>query len=94
MEDDARDLAKSTLTFLQAKIASTKNNLTRDLAAKALKRVAAKTGSPELMMMATTVQLDAFTKVKKAIDNLIAALKQEAADEVKHKVGGAHASIT
>ena len=42
MEDDARELAKSTLTFLQAKIATTKDHLTRDLAAKALKRVASK----------------------------------------------------
>jgi len=32
-----------------------------------------------------SVRLDAFTKVKKAIDDLIAQLLQDKADEIKHK---------
>merc|ERR1719498_2129083 len=36
-----------------------------------------------LSMLATSVQLDAFTKVKKAIDDRIATLKQQQEDEVK-----------
>jgi len=45
--------------------------------------VAAKLKSPELAILATRVQLDAFTRVKKAIDGMVAQLKQEQADEVK-----------
>merc|ERR1719502_1444541 len=33
----------------------------------------------------TQIRLDAFTKVKKAIDDMIAQLLQEKADEIKHK---------
>merc|ERR1719161_3484440 len=40
---------------------------------------------PRLAMVATSVQLDAFTKVKKAIDDMVAELKAQQADEVKHK---------
>merc|ERR1719159_732814 len=40
---------------------------------------------PRLAMVATSVELDAFTKVKKAIDDMVAELKAQQADEVKHK---------
>merc|ERR1719327_1992985 len=39
--------------------------------------------SPELSMLATSVELDAFTKVKAEIDNMIETLKTQQADEVK-----------
>merc|ERR1719502_427033 len=39
--------------------------------------------SPELSMLATSVELDAFTKVKAEIDKMIATLKTQQADEVK-----------
>ena len=39
--------------------------------------------SPELAMLATSVELDAFTKVKAMIDQMIATLKTQSADEVK-----------
>merc|ERR550525_2136000 len=42
-----------------------------------------KHGDPRLSMLATTVELDAFTKVKKAIDDMIATLKKQTEDEVK-----------
>jgi chromosome segregation ATPase len=45
--------------------------------------VAAKLNAPELSILATNVELDAFTRVKKAIDDMIAQLKVEQADEVK-----------
>jgi len=41
--------------------------------------------SAMLMALSASVQLDAFTKVKKAIDDMVAGLKKEQADEVKHK---------
>jgi chromosome segregation ATPase len=50
-----------------------------------LRSVAAKTRNPELMALATSVELDAFTRVKKAIDDMIGMLKQQQVDEVaKH----------
>jgi chromosome segregation ATPase len=38
-----------------------------------------------LATLATQVRLDAFTRVKKAIDDMVAQLLQEKADEIKHK---------
>merc|ERR1719436_547744 len=38
---------------------------------------------PQLSVLATTVELDAFTRVKKAIDDMIAMLKVQQEDEVK-----------
>merc|ERR1719352_167872 len=42
-----------------------------------------KINSPELSMLATSVELDAFTKVKAMIDKMIETLKTQNADEVK-----------
>ena len=39
----------------------------------------------ELSALAVQTQLDAFTKVKEAIDNMIGELKAQMAEEVKHK---------
>merc|ERR1719262_1116947 len=47
--------------------------------------VASKTHNPRLANLAVRGKLDAFTKVKKAIDDMIAMLLQEKADEIKHK---------
>jgi len=44
-----------------------------------------KARSPQLQLLAESVQLDKFTKVKKAINDMIGALKQQQEDEVKHK---------
>merc|ERR1740138_1815703 len=57
----------------------------RKQASKLLRSVAQKVHSPRLAAIATQVKLDAFTKVKKAIDDMIAALLQEKADEIKQK---------
>merc|ERR1719458_207828 len=46
---------------------------------------AKKLNSPRLSALAYKVRLDAFTRVKKAIDDMIAQLMQEKADEIKHK---------
>jgi len=85
--DDARDVANKTLkvTFLQTRISTTQNKMLRERASRLLKQAALKTGNPELSMLASTVQLDAFTKVKKAIDDMVAQLKIDQKDEVKHK---------
>merc|ERR1719181_896296 len=57
----------------------------RAQASKVLSSAALKLRQPRLAALAVSVRLDAFTKVKKAIDDMIAALLQEKADEIKHK---------
>jgi len=52
-------------------------------AAAVLREAGIRNHNNQLTMLATGVELDAFTKVKKAIDDMIAMLKQQQADEVK-----------
>merc|ERR1740121_271809 len=81
--DDAHDLFTRTLTFVQT--GATQHSERRQQASKLLAGVASKLHSPKLAALATRVRLDAFTKVKKAIDDMIAMLLQEKADEIKQK---------
>jgi len=55
----------------------------RKAAATLLRKMALKTRNPQLSMLATAVELDAFEKVKKAIDDMIVMLKQQQEDELK-----------
>jgi outer membrane murein-binding lipoprotein Lpp len=81
-QDEARDAMSGTYNFLQVESVQHGN---RVQAARVLRSAAAKTGNPELMALATSVELDAFTRVKKAIDDMIGMLKQQQVDEVaKH----------
>merc|ERR1712137_1066085 len=57
----------------------------RSKAAAVLSSVANKVHSPRLSAIATKVRLDAFTRVKKAIDDMVAQLLKEKEDEIKHK---------
>merc|ERR1719335_1509312 len=60
-------------------------------ASRLLSKVAKRLSSPRLTALALKVRLDAFTKVKKAIDDMVAQLLKEKEDEIKHKdycVGG------
>merc|ERR1719333_1959071 len=54
-------------------------------AAKVLRNAARKNNSPELSILASKVELDAFTKVKKMIDDMIVMLKKQQEDEVAKK---------
>jgi len=83
--DDAHDLFTKTFNpaFVQ-KESSTKSDR-RSQAAKLLTAVAKKVGNPRLATLAEAVQLDAFTRVKKAIDDMVAQLLKEKVDEIKHK---------
>merc|ERR1719221_364596 len=78
-QDDARDAMSGTFNFLQ----TSAQQQSRKAAAMALRRTAAKMHNPQLSLLANSVELDAFTKVKKAIDDMIAMLKKQMADEVK-----------
>merc|ERR1740120_271291 len=81
--DDAHDLFTRTFNpaFLQTGASSDR----RKAAAEVLSRVAQKYNNPKLSTLAYQVKLDAFTRVKKAIDDMIAQMLQEKADEIKHK---------
>merc|ERR1719392_105608 len=61
------------------------NSERRSQASKVLAAVAHKTQNPRLATLAVRVRLDAFTRVKKAIDDMVAQLLKEKEDEIKHK---------
>merc|ERR1719162_765611 len=65
-------------SFVQTADTRNTDKKRRDAAA-----VLRKVHSPELSMLASSVELDAFTKVKAMIDTMIATLKTQQADEVK-----------
>merc|ERR1719420_2530179 len=83
--DEAHDTFSSTFSFVQARGQSKAQQATRDSAAKVLFQAAKTLHSPRLSALASRVRLDAFTKVKAAIDEMIEALLKEKADEIKHK---------
>jgi chromosome segregation ATPase len=62
---------------------SSQQNSRRARAAALIRQAGIRNHNNELTMLATGVELDAFTKVKKAIDDMIAMLKQQQEDEVK-----------
>merc|ERR1719353_856115 len=87
-DEDAHDLFHKTLSFLQ--LSSTRRVVSRaqrarESASRVLLRTASKSGNPALVQLAASVRLDAFGDLSKEIDGMIADLKQEQADEVKHK---------
>jgi septal ring factor EnvC (AmiA/AmiB activator) len=82
--DDAHDTFTKTFNFVQVRMRS-RATRARDSASKMLFTAAKKYSNPRLAALATRVRLDAFTKVKAAIDDMIAALLKEKADEIKHK---------
>merc|ERR1719434_92258 len=81
--DDAHDLFTKTFnpSFVQKEMHSER----RDEASKLLSAVAQKVQNPRLATLAVRVRLDAFTRVKKAIDDMVAQLTKEKQDEIKHK---------
>jgi chromosome segregation ATPase len=81
--DDAHDTFTSTFNFIQERMSM--QNRQRQAASKVLSEAAQRLASPRLSMLAQRARLDAFTKVKAAIDEMIAALLKEKADEIKHK---------
>merc|ERR1719188_28166 len=86
--DDAHDLYQRTFnkggaSFLQER--SSLRSASRVQASTLLSAAAKRLHSQSLAKLAVSVRLDAFTKVKKAIDDMIAALTEQQAAEVKHK---------
>merc|ERR1712060_466362 len=83
--DDAHDLFTRTFNPALLQSGSTEHSERREQASRVLSQVAKKLHSPRLSALAYQVKLDAFTRVKKAIDDMIAQLLKEKADEIKHK---------
>jgi len=86
--DEARDILTSTYKFVQMstvvqRTVSKQQHMARSKAAAALRKAALAAKDPKLAFLATAVELDAFTKVKKAIDDMIIMIQAEQKDEVK-----------
>jgi len=79
--DDAKDLL---LKFTQIS-SSRRLSKNRERAAKLVSDLAKKWHKPKLAALSTSMRLDAFTKVKASIDEMITGLKKTQADEVEKK---------
>jgi len=82
-EDDARDAMSGTYNSFVQESSTTKHSEARRRAAAALRAQALKSKNPAFSVLATSAELDSFTKVKKAIDDMISMLKTQQEDEVK-----------
>merc|ERR1719171_1999677 len=87
--DAARDLFTSSLGFTQLAqkkaAAKEKSAVVRAQLVDALRAAAKKSGSAQIAMLAVSAKLDAFTKVKAAIDEMLVELKTQQKDEFEHK---------
>merc|ERR1712187_345779 len=83
--NDAHDLFTKTFNPALLQEESSLQSARRNQASKLLKAVADKHNNPRLATLAYKARLDAFTRVKKAIDDMIAQLLKEKEDEIKHK---------
>jgi hypothetical protein len=84
--DEAKDTFNGAYgKFIQLSSKTNTKDSRRKRAAKVLMVAGAKSGNPDFSVLATSVQLDAFTKVKELIDEMISKLKVQQQDEVKKK---------
>merc|ERR1719310_2283148 len=83
--DDAHDLFTKTFNPALLEKESSTHSSRRSKASELLRAMAKKLKNPRLAQLAYKIRLDAFTKVKQAIDDMIAQLTKQKADEIKHK---------
>merc|ERR1719436_1125922 len=83
--DDAHDLFTKTFNPALLQRGNAVQSKRRSAASKLLSGVAKQLHSPRLATLAYQVKLDAFTRVKKAIDDMIAQHAKDKAAEIKHK---------
>jgi len=79
--DEANDAFTKSMSFIQTRSVSASRVKAIDALSKAGKNLK----SPKLSTLAFKLQLDAFSKVKENIDDMVASLKVESADEVKDR---------
>lgn len=78
--DDAKDLASRSLGFLQTE--SSTLSARRAQASKVIAAAAAKTQNRAMASLSVSVRINAFTKVKEAIDDMAKALGKQKADDI------------
>merc|ERR1719243_389195 len=83
--DDAHDTFTRTFNPALLEKMEATHSARQSQASKLLSAAARKLQSPRLSAIAVRCRLDAFTRVKKAIDDMIAQLLKEKEDEIKHK---------
>jgi len=83
--DDAHHTFTRTFNPALLQTEAATHSARQSQASKLLRAAALKLNSPWLATFAMKVKLDAFTKVKKAIDDMIAQLMKEKEDEIKQK---------
>merc|ERR1719207_429526 len=81
--DEAHDLFTRTFNFVQVRVSIQSHRRTQ--VAKVLADASQKFQEPRLSPLATQARLDAFTKVKKSIQDMVDKLIKEKEDEIKHK---------
>merc|ERR1719498_2194457 len=81
--DEAQDLVSRTFSFIQK--TTSKNSHRRNKVVEALSKVAVEFKDPRISTLAVAARLDAFTKVKASISDMIATLSKEQEEEVQHK---------
>jgi len=81
---DAMDKAVNT-AFLQTASVSKEERARRERVSALLQHAADVNQAPQLALLATMAQLDAFTKVKEEIDKLVIELNKQMSDEVAHR---------
>lgn len=83
--DESHDLFTKTFNPSLVQKENSMHSERRSEASKLLSSVADRLQSPRLATLAVRVRLDAFTRVKKAIDDMVSQLLKEKEDEIKHK---------
>merc|ERR1719324_495650 len=83
--DAAHDLFTRTFNPSMIQTESMNHKELQSKASSVLKAAARRMKNPRLALLALHVRLDAFTKVKKAINDMIGQLLQEKQDEIKKK---------
>merc|ERR1719364_413936 len=81
--DEAHDLFTRTFNFVQ--VQSTSRSRRQAKGINLLRQAAQKFRDPRLSTLAVKAKLDAFTEVKKSIQDMVDKLIKEKEDEIKHK---------
>merc|ERR1719246_313239 len=83
--DDAHDTFTKTFNPALLLKENVVHSERREKASLILTAIAKKVRNPRLANLAMKVRLDAFVRVKKAIDDMVVSLTKEKEDEIKHK---------
>merc|ERR1719213_456534 len=83
--DEAHDLFTRTFNPALVQTQSSAVSKRRNAIAKVLEQAAKKFADPQFSTLAVRARLDAFTKVKKSIQDMVDKLIKEKEDEIKHK---------